>query len=56
MLVFEVLRDRILELTPERVAHLENVIIKETLSNQQFMKQLEGSLKSELRGGAASKG
>jgi hypothetical protein len=38
------------------VAHLENVIVKETLANQQFMKQLEGSLKSQLRGDSASKG
>lgn len=55
-LIWQILRDNILELTPERVAHLENVIVKETLSNQQFMKQLEGALRSELRGGGATKG
>jgi hypothetical protein len=50
VILWSLLRDHVLELTPERVAHLENVIVKETLSNQQFMRQLESSLKEGLKG------
>lgn len=50
MILWPLLRDHVLELTPEKVARLENVILKETLSNQQFMRQLEGSLKEGLKG------
>jgi hypothetical protein len=55
-IIWDILKDNILELTPDRVAHLENIIVRETLRNDQFRKQLEGALKAELRGGAASKG
>ena len=49
MIIWQVLKENIIELTVEKAAHMENVILKETLNNQQFMKHLEGALKEALR-------
>jgi hypothetical protein len=51
VLIWQVLKDSILELTPDRVAHIENVILKETLANQEFMKQLDAPLRAALKSG-----
>jgi hypothetical protein len=51
VIIWQIFRDQILELSVDRVAHLENVILKETLANQDFMKKLEGPLKEALKSG-----
>ena len=51
MIIWDRLKDNILELDVDTVARLENVILRETLNNQQFMKQLETSLKEAFRTG-----
>ena len=51
MIIWQIFRDQILELTPDRVAHMENVILKETMANQEFMKRLEAPLREALKGG-----
>ena len=51
MIIWQVLRENILELSVDRAAHIENVILKETLGNKQFMTHLEGAIKDALRSG-----
>jgi hypothetical protein len=51
MIIWGALREHILELDVNTAARLENVVLRETLNNQQFMKHLETALKEAFRSG-----
>ena len=51
MIIWGALKDNILQLDVNTAARLENVVLRETLNNQQFMKHLETKLKEAFHGG-----
>jgi hypothetical protein len=48
-IIWQFFRDDILRLDVDTAARLENVILRETLNDQQFMRRLETSLRDAFR-------
>jgi hypothetical protein len=44
-----IFKERFFELTVDQVARFESIVVKETVANQEFMKQLEGKLTELMR-------